>query len=163
VATGVPNTHIDVLSGLALPRLARDSTQTLLLGRAKPTVPEGLPVVQREVIVMITTQLLLEPNDFDGEVIQGLPGGIGVLRPHTILARIPEAGVSTRSVAGRRPNEGGADGDAVEVHLGVYQASVEDLRSLTEAEGHRKTHSEHTGGYRACRGRRDRSSGHPER
>jgi hypothetical protein len=120
VATGVPNTHIDVLSGLALPRLARDSTQTLLLGRAKPTVPEGLPVVQREVIIIITTQLLLELNNFNSKVIQGLPGGIGVLRPHTILARIPEAGVSTRSVASRRPNKSGADGDAVKVHLRVY-------------------------------------------
>jgi hypothetical protein len=79
-----------------------------------------------------------------------LLGGIGVLRPHTILARILEAGVSTRSVTSRRLNKGGADGDAVEVHLRVYQASVEDLRSLTEAEGHQKTYSKHTGGYQAC-------------
>jgi hypothetical protein len=93
-------------------------------------------VVQREVIVIITTQLLLKPNDFDSKVIQGLPGGISVLRPHTILARILEAGVSTQSVASRRLNKGGADSNAVKVHLRVYQALVEDLRSLTEAEGH---------------------------
>jgi hypothetical protein len=49
-----------------------------------------------------------------------LLGSISVLRPHTILARILEAGVSTQSVASRRPNKGGADGDAVKVHLRVY-------------------------------------------
>jgi hypothetical protein len=49
-----------------------------------------------------------------------LLGGISVLRPYTILARILEAGVSTRSIAGRRLNKGGVDGNTVKVHLRVY-------------------------------------------
>jgi hypothetical protein len=49
-----------------------------------------------------------------------LLGGISVLRPYTILARILEAGVSIQSIASRRLNKGSVDSNIVKVYLRVY-------------------------------------------